>query len=591
MQLVIKDFGLLESTEVDLGAGLQVITGETGVGKSMLLSTLGLLRGDRARPDAIRTGCDEALVSGFFVVDPTLARQLEEQCGLELPEGEILIERRLRRAGRARSLVNGRDVPLAQLRELGTRLLEVQGQRSQLGLLDPRAQRQLVDHYAGLANDSAEFAQRFREARALADRIETISATSRERNDRRLFLAHVVAELDEASLRPGERAAIERELEFLEERERLQQLVRDALVALHDRDGNALDEIASHRRALGDCERLHAGFGDFLRESETAHVALDEAVRALRNVEEELDQDPHHLDEQRARFELLMRLEERYHRSGDELLSYLEEVRSEHASLVDDEEELPALEEELRGQLNALGKAADRLGKRRKAAAAKLAKQVTGEFPDLGLPAASFGVQLTRLKASEGWHGLRESGREELEFQLAPNPGEPPQSLRETASGGELSRVMLSLRRALAEVDPVPVLVFDEIDAGVGGRLGSELGRKLQAMSRSRQVLCVTHLPQIASFGAGHHRVSKLIEGGRTRTVLEPLAGDRRVEELAEMIRGEGRTTTSLREAREMLAEGAEHSEAASQQRAAKPPRVAKKKRAKTRTRVGGSDA
>lgn len=597
VQLVIKDFGLLESTEIDFGSGLQVITGETGVGKSMLLSTLGLLRGDRARPESIRTGCDEALVSGFFIVDAALAADLERQCGLELPEGEILIERRLRRTGRARTLVNGRDVPLAQLRELGSRLIEVQGQRSQLGLLDPKAQRRLVDHYAGAAQESEEFAHAFRQARALSEKIDAISAASRERNDRRLFLAHVVQELEQAELQRGERAALERDLEFLEERESLQQLVNEAVGALHDREGNALDEISRHHRALRDYERLHAGFVDFLREAETARVALDEAVRALREVEDSLLQDPQQLEEQRERFELLMRLEERYHRSGDELIDYLEEVRTEHTTLVDDEEELPVMEQELRDRLNALGKGADRLGKRRKTAATRLAKQVTAEFPDLGLPAASFGVELTRLKATEGWHGLRETGREDLEFQLAPNPGEPPQSLRETASGGELSRVMLSLRRALAEVDPVPVLVFDEIDAGVGGRLGSELGRKLQAMSDSRQVLCVTHLPQIASFGAGHHRVAKLIEGGRTYTVLEPLDGDRRVEELAEMIRGEGRTQTSLREAREMLAEGAESRSPQSEASKSRlPATTGKKRRATTasarRTKASeGSDA
>ncbi|MCI0652819.1 MAG: DNA repair protein RecN, partial [Planctomycetes bacterium] len=249
-----------------------------------------------------------------------------------------------------------------------------------------------------------------------------------------------------------------------------------------------------------------------------------------------------------------MQLEERYRRRGDELIDYLEEARGELRDAAAGADLLPALEEELRRGLADLGARAGALRAKRRAAASKLERAVAPDLADLALANACLEARLAPLEPDEGWHGFDDAGADRLEIYFGPNPGEPARPLRDTASGGELSRVMLSLKRALARAEGVPILVFDEIDAGVGGRLGAELGRKMREIGATHQVLCVTHLPQIASFAERHFRVAKSSAKGRTRTTIEPVDGERRVDEIAAMIRGKERTRTSLTEAREMLA-------------------------------------
>ena len=280
-------------------------------------------------------------------------------------------------------------------------------------------------------------------------------------------------------------------------------------------------------------------------------------MRALRSVEEDLRRDPARLEALRGRMDRLVHLEERFQRRGDELLVYLEDVRAELQELEGDAERFPRMEEEL-DQLRAdLEERARSLSRRRRQVASRLGRLVTGELGALGMDRATFEVVLSPL-GDAGWHGLGEYGADQAQFVFGPNPGEPPRPLADIASGGELSRVMLSLKRVLADSDGVPTLVFDEIDAGVGGRLGMELGRKLREIASRHQVLCVTHLPQVASFACGHFHVTKRVQRKRTSTVVETLKGERRVQEIATMIRGEGHSETSVAEAREMMLEASE---------------------------------
>lgn len=558
-QLAIRNFGLIEDARIDLGPGLNVITGETGVGKSMLVGSLALLRGERARADLIRAGSDEAGVTGFFILeDEALRAAIAERLGLEAGEEELLLERRLRAGGRHRALVNGREVPHTLLAEVGARLFEVQGQRSQLALLQADEQLRYLDRYARLADETSEFGAAFADARALAERIDRVASASRERNDRRLFLGQVVEELGRAALRPGEREALERELEFLEERDEIRACLRSTLERFYEGEECILDSLGSAEQEFRSIARLHAGLGEFLAACESARAALGDGMRALQRVDEEIQADPGRLGEVRERVDNLVRLEERYRRRGDKLLEYRDEAAAELAEIASDEEGLPESERDLAQRLDALGARARALSKRRRQAAKRLAAAVAAEFADLGMKEALFEARLEMLGPKEGWLGLHAAGADRLEFIFGPNPGEPPARLRDTASGGELSRVMLALRRALVESDGMPILIFDEIDAGVGGRLGAELGRKLREIAAGRQVICVTHLPQIASYGVRHFRVTKQSASGRTSTRIELLDDPRRIEEVASMIRGAGTTATSLAEAREMLQDAAQ---------------------------------
>jgi len=554
VSLTVRDLGLIERAELELGPGLQVITGETGVGKSMLLHSLSLLRGERPSADWIRTGCDEALVSGLFVVsEEALRLRIAEATGMELEDGELLIERRLSRQGRHRCRLNGREVPASLLRAAGERLIEIHGQQSQLSLLDPQAQLDALDRFAALGEERAEYATRFRRARALESHLEATRADSDSRRERRLALEHLVGELDAADPSPGERDRLEEELRLLEDRDHIGQRIAAIRERFHESEGSLVDELAAAAREFSGLGARHRDLGAFGELCAALRDQLDEGLRNLGAIADGLDIDTAALDEMRRRFDRLVLLEERFRRRGDDLVRYREELREELASIGGAEESLPGLEAELAAEIEELGRRARALTRRRTRAAKELAARIAGELAELGMERATFEIR-RRALADGRFGGLDERGADRIEWIFGPNPGEPALPLGDIASGGELSRVMLSLKRTLADADSVATLVFDEIDAGVGGRLGGALGSKLREIGARHQVLCVTHLPQLACYGERQLHVEKRVSGDRTVTTVEPLEGDRRAEEIAAMMRGAGRTERSLAEAREMLA-------------------------------------
>lgn len=552
IQLTIRDLGLIERAELDLEGGLQVISGETGVGKSMLLASMSLLAGERPRVDWIRTGAEEALVAGLFVIeDAERARALEEVTGVELEDGELLIERRLRRKGRHRARLNGREVPASLLREAGRRLIEIHGQQSQLELLDPRAQLEILDSFAGLIEERRAFATEFRRTRALESQVASLQRDAEGRAERRLSLDHLIAELEAADPHPGERDRLEEELALLEGKDQIGQRISEALEAFHESEDSVVDRLASTGRDFAGLEQ-HRELAEFGALCTSLADQLEDGLRGLRELAEGLDVDSGTLDAMSRRFDLLVSLEERFRRRGDELIRYRDELVEEREALAGAEDSLPALEEELRESILALRKRAQGLTRRRRKALTTLSERIAQELGDLGMDRATFRAERVALE-SGAIAGCDETGADRIELIFGPNPGEPERPLREIASGGELSRVMLSLKRTLAEAGSVATLVFDEIDTGVGGRLGGALGAKLQEIGSRHQVLCVTHLAQLACYGAGQHRVEKRVIEGRTVTTVERLDEERRALEIAEMMRGTQRTERSVEEAREML--------------------------------------
>ena len=578
-QLCIRNLGLLSAVDLELGPGLQIITGGTGAGKSMLLGALDILGGVRAKTEWIRDGEDEASVAGFFVIEgDDVRRSIEEALGIELPDGELRVERRLRREGRHRTRLNGQEMPLALLQSIRTYLLDVHGQQAQFALLKPAEQLRAIDRLGGLTEVQQQFSRDYQSLRGLAAEIDSERQQRRELNDRRLYLEHVVAELDEARLEPNEREQLERELSLLEEGDQILRAVQSTLNELYDDEQSLTDRLGERLRQLTPYGEMSEGVRSFLESGASARAALDEAVAALRVVEDEVSQDPALLESKRERFDLLSRLEEKFQRPVADLCRYAVECQQELEQLVADDLSLPEREATLRDGLEDLGRRARSLSKKRRAVAAELGAELEREFEDLGLGDAVWEASFESLATNsnvdprqsddpmlelnhEAWLGLNATGADRLEMLFGANPGESRRPLRQVASGGELSRVMLALKRVLAAADQVGTVVFDEIDSGVGGRLGTEIGRKLAEISRSHQVFCVTHLPQVACFGEHHFHVEKRVEGAgeelgaRTVTEVDRLEGERRTEELASMLRGSGRTRTSIQEAREMLSE------------------------------------
>jgi DNA repair protein RecN (Recombination protein N) len=555
VHLSVDDLGLIEHAELEMGPGLQVLTGETGVGKSMLLASMAILRGERTRSDMVRTGCDKATVRGIFHLPESNSIRISEQLGTPIEDGELVIEREIHREGRSRCRIDGRETTTTLLKRIAPLLIEVIGQGHALTLLQPGAQLDFLDRFGGLLELRTGHASNWREARELEGRIHSLEQGVRERSDRRLFLEHIVEELESAELVEGQRISLESELELMEERDAVLESIESVRQRFLEQENSILDQLGSTVRDLSGLGALHPGIANLVEASSTASILIEDALRSLSDVESDLDLDPEVLEQKRKRFDQLVILEQRYHREEPALIEYLEQCRGELSALGGAEQELPELKEGLQRCISSLLEGARKLHDARLEVVQELAVITAGELKDLDLAKARLEGSLQSLDVADGWNGMDERGADRFELLFSANPGEPLRSIADVASGGELSRLMLALQRTLAGASGTSTLIFDEIDSGVGGRLGAVIGEKLKQIGVDHQVLCVTHLPQVACHGTRHHRVIKETDGKITRTRVEEVTGEQRVKELALMLRGDRATERSLEEAREMLLE------------------------------------
>ena len=555
VHLSVEDLGLIEKIEFDPGSGLHVLSGETGVGKSMLLASMLILRGERTRTDVIRRGASRAFVRGIFQLSESNCQKISEELGFSIEDGELLIEREIAKEGRSRCRIDGRESTTTVLRRIAPFLIEVIGQGQALTLLQSETQLELLDRFGGLLEKRQAHASAWNEARELEKRIQALEESSRERRDRALFLEHVIEELEQASLKKGQRASLEQELELLEERDRVLAAIAGARTRILDKDGCVLDSLGSTERDLRGFEQLHPGIAALLEGCIQSRSLLEDSLRELSGIDADLDMDPVALDQKSRRLDQIVTLEEKYHRPEEDLLSYLAECRNEQQQISGDSEELPDLHAGLSRCVDQLKEGTRLLTEARVKIIQQLTRYCSDELKDLGLEKAKIVGELSPLEGTRYWNGMDEKGADQFRICFSANPGEHVRPLAEVASGGELSRVMLALVKTLAGVTGTETLVFDEIDSNVGGRMGFAIGQKLRQIGESHQVLCVTHLPQVACHGMWQHKVVKQVDGGKTSTFLESLEGEDRIRELASMLRGDRATERSLEEARAMVVE------------------------------------
>ncbi|MEZ4598547.1 MAG: DNA repair protein RecN [Syntrophotaleaceae bacterium] len=546
--LHIRNFAIIDRLEVAFSPGFNVLTGETGAGKSIIIDAVALLLGDRARIDLVRTGEEEAVVEAVFSLDlrPELRRELEEE-GFGDGE-ELLIRRVVNRNGRNKIFINGCLAKLAQLQPLTSRLMNIYGQHEHQNLQRSETHLAFLDHYAGLESLLEEYSRLYREIEEISASLEKMRQVEGRRRQRIELLEFQITEIDEAGVRAGEDEELLAECNLLQNAERL------SMTALR-----GYEELYGAERAIG--ERLDAVAGEL--EGAAVHDAqltpLAESVRsALYSVEDVAEQlrkyagkisfDPSRLREVDQRLALLADLKRKYGGGLEAVLDYRTTIGREAEELVHADVNREDLKQRLEAGREKLQALAETLSARRIEAAGKLRQDVELQLQDLAMPKARFEMRLFSL-AHPGPSGL-----ERGEFYLAPNPGEDPRPLAWIASGGELSRIMLALRRAAPEGDRVGTLIFDEVDAGIGGVAASAVGEKLRAIARGVQVLCVTHLPQVAAFADQHFRVEKREEQGRTLTNLVPLGGEQRVLEMARMLGGAQVGDATVEHAREMIA-------------------------------------
>ncbi|MGL4555552.1 MAG: DNA repair protein RecN [Gemmataceae bacterium] len=556
-ELSVQNLALIEDVRVELRPGFCAWTGETGAGKSLLLGALGLLLGERGSTDLLRTGAEELRVVGAFDVDQARTKQrIEELLDAPLPENEVILARRLNRTGRSSAYVNDQPVAVATLKQIGSLLVDIHGQRESAALLEPGYQLDLLDAFGSLHKQRAAYAEKADRLRAARRRYADLSAARQQRQRELSLVKFEREELDAAKLEPGERDELTRERERLANAQELQGFAQSAFASLYDDEGSASERVGKVQR---DAER----WADMDPELAEVVGALDGLVAQLRDVAqtvrrlgERWEADPGRLAEVEARLQFVRKIESKYRKTVDELIVYRVGLDEQEAKLQAEEDDLVGLEGELATLLGQTREAARELSKQRQKAAKRLAAEAQKQLADLGMPDARLGTELTATELGDDptRGDVPAAGIDHLELTLAANAGEPARPLRKVASGGEMSRTMLALKTVLAGHDQTGTLVFDEIDANVGGRLGDVLGQKLAALGRSHQVICVTHLAPVASFARHHWTIRKEKAKGRTVTRISPLeAEDDRLEELASMLRGEARTAGTRQEVRQML--------------------------------------
>ena len=556
-RLAIRDLALVEHAEIAFGPELNVVTGETGAGKSLLVQAVDLLLGGRADADAVREGAAQAAVEAEFRLAGDRAARVGTQLaafGIAFDGETLILRREIQAGGRSRALANQSPVTVASLRRLGEMLADLHGQHEHQSLLRADAGLDVLDRLAGLEADAAHYGEAlaaWREAEAEGRRLAASLATFRERRE---WMEDAARELDEAALELGEESVLAGEAARLAHADRLRGLVMGALDRLAEGEHPALDAIAAAARALEQAAALDPSLADLAPPLDEARIAAGEAARALRDYARGLEADPARLEAVEARRDRIARLERKYHRDVAALLAWRAELAAELAVGGDAAGALERASRRTEGARAACLLAAQALSRRRLAAARQWGAKISRELKPLGFAHARLEFALTaRAPADDGFRAL---GLDDVEMRFSANPGESPRPLQRIASGGELSRVMLGLKTALEAQDPVDLLLFDEVDSGIGGAVAQAVGERLRRLSRHRQIVCVTHLPMIAALAAHHVRVTKRVAGARTVAEIHVVAGSERVEELARMLAGERVTETTRRQARELLASG-----------------------------------
>lgn len=564
VELSISSFAIMESLRLEFGPGFSVLTGETGAGKSIIIDAVSLLLGARASVEMIRTGCEIAMIEGVFTLPPealdSLGGFLQER-GLLEDSSELILRREISRSRRNVCRVNGRAVTLSTLQEIGQHLIDIHGQGEHLSLLRVRHHLAFLDRYGGLVERCRAFGALVQALRRVRAELRGLRRDERELARRADLLAYQIGEIRAASLTPGEEEEIKRQRSLLANAEKRMQLSAEVYALLYEGEANRrsvtdlLGSVLGGMSALAECDPSLSEERGFV---EGVLYQLEELARTVRSYRDGVEYDPQRLAATEERIDLIQRLKRKYGESIQEVLEFAEQAQEELESISHSEERIEALLAKEGALLNEIAVSGRALSEARRAAAERLQNAIKAELAELNMGRAQFLIDMQWSEARDGVqiNGKRYrfgvAGLDQVEFLIAPSPGEEPRPLVRIASGGEMSRLMLAMKCALSAIDPVPTLIFDEIDTGIGGRTGSVVGQKLWTLAREHQVFCVTHRAQIAAYGHRHFRVAKEVAAGRTTSLAWPLPEGERVEELAVMLGGEV-TEATRRSADELL--------------------------------------
>ena len=561
-ELNIKNIAIIDHLRVEFAPGLNVFTGETGAGKSIIVDALNLALGERASADLIRTGCQEAVVEAAFELNgrgtAEIAALLSEQ-GIEAgPEEDLIVRRVLSSSGKNKVYINGSLANLNTLAALGARLADIHGQHEHQSLLSLEHQMELLDSFGGLSELIGVLSDAYHRLQDVRKELAGLEAGERDRAQREDMLRFQKNEIEAAMLKPGEDSELANEQKLLANSEKIAGLSHAADEALYSSENSVLTGLKKAMTNLRDIAAIDSRIALVLELCEAGRAQIEEASREVSAYAGRVEFDPDRLEQIGDRLDLIQKLKKKYGSTIDEIIEFGKIASFELERMGRSTDEIERLKKEIQSIKSGLTAKAHELTRKRGAASRELEEKIEAELSHLGMKKTTFTVKITQEPGEDtvDGHKLGPRGADRVEFLISPNPGEEPKPLAKIASGGELSRIMLALKTILLEGDSIPTLVFDEVDAGIGGEVAEEVGKKLKRVATKRQVFCITHLPQIASMATSHYGVSKSVKKDRTNTEIRLLDKKERVGEIARMLGGKIITEATVKHAEEMIERG-----------------------------------
>jgi DNA repair protein RecN (Recombination protein N) len=561
-ELNIRNFAIIDHLRVEFAPGLNVFTGETGTGKSIVVDALSLALGERASVDLIRTGCQEAVVEAAFELNGRGTAEVTEflsEQGIEMNAGEDLIVRRvLSSSGKNKVYINGSLANLTTLSSLGVRLADIHGQHEHQSLLSHEHQMGLLDSFGDNSALRSALSEDYRRLQSLQKELAELEGGERSRAQREDLLRFQKNEIEASMLRVGEDVDLANEQKLLANSEKIAGLSRAADEALYASDNSVLSGLKKAITSLREVAAIDSRLMPVLDLCEAGRAQIEETAREISAYADSVEFDPDRLEQIGDRLDLIQKLKKKYGSTIEEVIAFGDEASAELERMERSTEEIERLKKEMKAFKTRLTAETQELTKKRGLAARELEKKIEAELSHLGMKRTTFTVKVTQEPGDDtlDGHKVGPSGVDRVEFLISPNPGEELKPLAKIASGGELSRIMLALKAVLVEGDNIPTIVFDEVDAGIGGGVAEEVGKKLKRVAVKRQVFCITHLPQIASMATSHYGVSKSVKKDRTSAEVRLLDPDERIYEMARMLGGKTITEATLRHAKEMIERG-----------------------------------
>ncbi|HIA13455.1 MAG TPA: DNA repair protein RecN [Nitrospirales bacterium] len=553
LELRIQNIAIIDDLHLTFPAGFIVLTGETGAGKSILVDAVGLLIGERASAEQIRTGTTEGVIEGIFAIansGPLTARLKElDLLGDGDDPGELVIRRTLSSSGRHRVRINGNAVPLSTLQDIGQFIVDIHGQHDTQSLFRPITQLDLVDSFGNLFDDRAAFCETYHAAKTLQRDLSTFEKETAELKEQADRLQYEREEIEAAAIQPDEDVVLEQERQVMAQVHNLVEISNELYSTLYEDDRSILSRVGHVEWLLDRLLTVDIRLSDATELLGGATAQLKELAGRIRDYQEQLDVNPDRLEQLEIRLDLLNRMKKRYGGSVASVLDHLDRITKELDRLIVSDDQKESLQHRLVTLHDQQTKQADHLSTRRKKAANELNQCVNKEITDLHMKHATFDAAVEQERDGT----LNPNGQDRVQFLFSGSAGEPPCALKDAISGGELSRVTLCIKTVLAREDQIPMLIFDEIDAGIGGAVAERVGKKLQSLGQRHQVFCITHLPQIAALGDAHFSVEKVVKQKRATTQVEQLANEERIDEIARMLGGTKITQAVKRTAKEML--------------------------------------